>query len=127
MSIIAAGGVVATVGVAVVGWLIKRWRNKKRQEREDKSAMDDRVERLEQRVSTLWRWAFGREDDETDGGVAVEIQESLDRIEEDIGELEKRQDTYHDSEMEQLYRLVNALHDEENLDFERDDVFNDER
>jgi len=126
MSLLAIGGIAATILVAVVGWLIQRWRRKRKEKRQEKQEMKDRISRLETRVSTLWRWAFGREDDSTDGGVAVEIQASLDRIEEDIEEVEKKQETYHDSEMKQLYRLVNSLHDEDELEFTRDDVFNND-
>jgi len=125
MSLVAIGGVAATVGVAIVGWLIQRWRNKKKLERQEEQELDNDIDKLESRVSTLWKYVFGREDDQTDGGVAQEIEDGFNKIEGDIEELNRKQETYHRQEMAQLRRLVNSLHDEEELEFEREDVFTD--
>lgn len=108
-----------TLGAGIVGWfgekLYQRWK--------DSSTAQNRTER---RVDTLWRYLFGVEDDETDGGLAVEIEEGFNRVEKDIGELRKRQETYHEAEMKQIRHIVNELHDEESLDFDRDDVLEEE-
>jgi len=125
MSLVAIGGIAATVLVAIVGWLIQRYRNKRKRKREEKSDMDNEVEKNTRRVSTLWKWAFGLPDDETDGGLAEEIQNGFNNVEEDINDMKKKQEMYHEVEMDHLERLVNELHDEDDLDIEREDILKD--
>lgn len=120
---------IVTVGVGILTTLIGlEYRNLKRRiadlESTDEQDADER-QSISQKVDTLWRWAFGREDDGTDGGLAAEIQDGFDRIEEDLEHLEKKQETYHESEMTQFERLVNALHDDEDIDVTREDVLSD--
>lgn len=120
-----AASVVVAVVIAVAGWLGNRYRKKREMRRDEIDNIEGTVEKNQRRVQTLWTYLFGREDDETDGGLSVEIQDGFDRIEEDIEDVRRRQQTYHEMEMDQMRRLVNALHDEDELDFEREDVFDD--
>jgi len=123
--IAAAITVIGTIVIAVVGWLYRK-RNKRIVRVEtDTTEIEEDISALQSRVDTLWRWAFGREDDATDKGISKEIEEGFDNIEKDIGEVRKRQETYHDVEMDRLEQLVNELHDDEDVDVEREDVFED--
>jgi len=126
-AVIAAGiTLLAGIITTLVGL---EYRNLKRRIRQlEKGDEDDAEERrsIRQKVNTLWRWAFGREDDETDGGLSQEIQNGFNRIEEDIEDLQRRQETYHETEMSQFERLVNALHDDDDTGVERGDVFGEE-
>lgn len=126
MSLVAIVGIVVTILLAVIGWLIQRWRNKKKQKRQEDMDLKEQIDDNTNRVSTLWSWAFGVPDDETDGGLSAEIQDGFDRIEEDVDDLKKTQETYHEVEMAHLERLVNELHDEDDLDIDRDDILKDE-
>lgn len=92
----------------------------------DTNSATKKTNGLADKVDTVWRYLFGRQDDNTDGGMAQEIEEGFNGIEDVLNEVEKKQETYHEMEMNQLRRLVNKLHDEEELEFERDDVFGDE-
>jgi len=81
---------------------------------------------LSDKVDTLWRWAFGVPEDETDGGLAEEIQNGFDNVEDDIDDMKKKQETYHEVEMNYLERLVSELHHADSLEeVERDDLEDD--
>jgi len=104
--------------VAVFGWIGKKlWDSYKNRGTD--------ISTLQNRVDTLWKWAFGREDDATDKGLAAEVDNGFNRIEDDIQEVQRRQETYHEAEMEQFEELVMELHDEEDVDIEREEVLRD--
>lgn len=111
-------GAAATIAAA----LVAAWFRKRRQKARQARNTDDNVTSLSEKIDTLWRWAFGLPEDSTDEGVAGDISEGFENVSDDIERLEKQQQTFHEQEMKQFYRLVNALHDEENIDIERDDV-----
>lgn len=118
--------VVFTALAILIGLAYRNLKNRVAALEESDDDISDNHQSLVSKVDTLWRWAFGREDDSTDGGLSREIQDGFDRIEDDITETQKKQETYHEAEMAQLRRLVNRLHDEDSLDFEREDVFKDD-
>lgn len=88
--------------------------------------VSDDITGVKARVDTLWRWAFGVEDDSTDKGIAHTIDEGFDAVSEDVNRLERKMDTYREDEKKEFRNLVNALHDDDSVDIERDDVFEDD-
>lgn len=65
-------------------------------------------------IDTVFTWMFGQEENPTNGGIAMEIEERFDRVDERFDELDARLD-----------QLVNELHDEDALDFQRDNIQDD--
>lgn len=120
----------ATILFAILSTLIGlAYRNLRRRVRnleEDTNTRSDEHNGLTDKVDTLWSWAFGVPDDETDGGLSAEIQDGFDMIEEDVDDLKKTQETYHEVEMSHLERLVNELHDEDEIDIDRKDILQDD-
>lgn len=125
-TIVAAGATILfTVLATLIGLAYKNLLRRVRGLEKDTETRQGKHNGLVGKVDTLWRWAFGVPDDETDEGLSGDIQEGFDRIEEDVDEVKKTQETYHEVEMAHLERLVNELHDEEDLDINRDDILKD--
>jgi len=84
------------------------------------------VSGLATKVETLWAFAFGREDDATDKGLAGEVEEGFEAVRNDVNRLEKKVDTYHEQETQEVRQIVDELHDEDEIDFKREDVYEDD-
>lgn len=115
-------GVIATlIGLAYRN-LLKRVRDLE----DDTETRQGKHNSLSDKVDTLWRWAFGVPEDETDTGLSGDIQEGFNNIEEELEQTQAKQEEYHTKEMDALDTLVNEIHDEDNIDIERGDVFDDQ-
>lgn len=89
----------------------------------DSNCNSEKYNTIRSKVNTLWKWAFGVPDDETDTGLSGEIQSGFNKIEEDIEETQRKQETYHEVEMDYLEKLITELHHAESLkDLTRDDL-----
>lgn len=85
----------------------------------------ERHQSLRDRVDTIWNFLFGVEDNEEDAGLAGDIQEGFNNIEAELQQTQAKQEEYHTREMDILETLVNNIHDEENIDIEREDILDD--
>lgn len=127
IELVAAGvGIIASIIFILIGIEYRNLKRRIRTLEDDDEENSSERRTLREKVNTLWVYVFGLPDDETDGGLSQEINDGFQRIESDLEEVDKKNETYHQVEMEQLRRLVNELHDEEALELERDDVLKED-
>jgi len=118
--------IVFTVIAGLVGLAYRNLRKRVSDLEEDTETRQGKHNSLSGKVNTLWKYIFGVPDDETDAGLSGEIEQGFDRIEEDVDDLKKKQETYHSVEMNHLERLISELHHADSLeDVERDDLEDD--
>lgn len=122
--------VVPIVFTVISGLLGLSYRNLVRRVRDLEEGTETRQGKhngLADKVETIWKYLFGVPDDETDAGLSGEISEGFNNIEEDIEETQRKQETYHEVEMDQLERLVTELHHADSLeDLKREDLEEDD-
>lgn len=119
--------IIFSIVAGLVGLAYKNLRRRVRDLEEDTDTRSNKHNGLSDKVETLWKWAFGVPDDETDAGLSGEISEGFDRIEEDIEETQRRQKTHHDVQVNKLERIITELHHADDLsEVGRDDLKEDE-
>ncbi|NGM69200.1 DUF342 domain-containing protein [Natronolimnobius sp. AArcel1] len=91
---------VAGVLFSLVGIIYRRLRKRLDELEENVAELESQCLQIKKDMDVAHSWMFGREEDPTNSGIAAEIEEINERLEQ----------------------LVDALHDEEDLDFERDDI-----
>ncbi|AUX08907.1 hypothetical protein AArcSl_1276 [Halalkaliarchaeum desulfuricum] len=91
---------VAGILFTLVGIIYRRLRRRISNLEENVGELESQSLQMKRDMDVAHTWMFGREEDPTNSGIAAEIEEINVRLEQ----------------------LVDALHDEEDLDFERDDV-----
>lgn len=116
--------IIFTVIATLIGLAYKSLRSRISDLEENKETQKHTCNSVVDRVETIWNYLFGLKEDDSDGGLSGDIQDGFDRIESDVEDIKKRQETYHEVEMEHIETLVNKLHDDEDVEVERDDVFN---
>lgn len=104
------GALITLVGggtITLFGWLWRRYQAEKKKRTQLEAELDE----LDDRIETVWKWAFGFEDDATDEGIAEDIAQGFADVDGRLNRLESRV-----SELEDL------MVDSEKTDIERDDV-----
>jgi len=84
----------------LVGIIYRRLRSRIAELEDTLEAVESQLLTLARDIDTAQSWMFGREEDSTNEGVAAEIKEINDR----------------------LQQVIDLLHDEESLAFDRDDI-----
>jgi predicted PurR-regulated permease PerM len=90
----------AGVLFTLVGILYRRLRSRIAELEDTLEDVESQLLTLTRDIDTAQTWMFGREEDETNAGVAAEITEINNR----------------------LQQVIDVLHDEESLEFDRDDI-----
>jgi predicted PurR-regulated permease PerM len=90
----------AGVLFTLVGILYRRLRSRIANLEDTLEDVESQLLTLTRDIDTVQTWMFGREEDVTNAGVAAEITENKN----------------------QLQQVIDALHDEESLEFDRDDI-----
>lgn len=84
--------------------------------------VETRLAEVENKVKTLFGWAFGNDRDQTDRGISEDIDDGLNELNTKMDTLESKSEDRHDEVMENIRTIVEVLHDEEAVDFDRDDI-----
>jgi|GEM_PF-2760048 len=90
-------------------------------EKEQEELDKEHIE-IHQKLDTVFAWAFGNEEDSTDRGLSGDIDEQFDELTAELREIQDQLDERHGEIRDKIEQLINALHDEESLEFERDDI-----
>jgi hypothetical protein len=88
----------------------------------DVEQIDGRLLSIEDRVRTLFFWAFGHEQNSTDQGFAADTQAKLSTLNQKLDEMDADESEHHEIVVERLDELILSLDDEDALEFERDDL-----
>ncbi|ELZ00758.1 hypothetical protein C481_11005 [Natrialba asiatica DSM 12278] len=83
---------------------------------------EDEHANIHRKLDTVFAWAFGNDEDATDRGFAGDMDDQFDDLAEQLEEIQERLDDRHEEISRRIDDLINALHDEESLEFDRDDV-----
>jgi tetrahydromethanopterin S-methyltransferase subunit G len=83
---------------------------------------EDRLDTIEEKVGTVFAWAFGNEEDATDRGISQDIDDSFEELNESLERLEADSERRHEELVGRFDQLIDELHDEEALEFERGDL-----
>ncbi len=114
-------GITLTVICTLIGIIYRLLQKRVDEAEEDLEDVDGRIASLEEKVDTLFSWAFGNEEDHTDRGVSQDIEDGFSEINERLDKIEEKHDNQHEELIGQVRAIIDALHDEEALDVERDD------
>lgn len=119
-------GVLLTLVVTIVGGLLGIiWRLLKNRVKEVDKEVDDvegRLSSLEEKVNTLFGWAFGNDHDATDKGISQDIEDGFKEIHERLDQMEDQSTEEYEEIRELIENLIEEIHDDENVDIERDDI-----
>jgi tetrahydromethanopterin S-methyltransferase subunit G len=89
---------------------------------DDSETNTNRLDEIEQKVETLFSWAFGNERDATDRGISQDIDDNFSELNARLDELDEESERRHGELVDKFDQLIDELHDEEALEFERDDI-----
>jgi tetrahydromethanopterin S-methyltransferase subunit G len=111
-------GAVATL----LGLVYRTHRDRLDDVEDDSETNTNRLDEIEQKVETLFSWAFGNERDATDRGISQDIDDNFSELNARLDELDEEIERRHGELVDKFDQLIDELHDEEALEFERDDI-----
>ncbi|MCU4744490.1 hypothetical protein [Natronoglomus mannanivorans] len=111
-------GLVATL----IGIVYRRLRNRVNDLEDRVDDIDEENSGIHQKLDTVFSWAFGNEEDSTDRGFSGDMDEQFGSVVTQLENMQTRIDEKHDEIHDRIDDLILALHDEDSLEFERDDV-----
>jgi tetrahydromethanopterin S-methyltransferase subunit G len=121
--IIAVATSIVSGSIATLVGLIYRNYKRRLADVEDASGSNtDRLDGIESKVDTLFSWAFGNEEDSADRGISQDIDDQFSEISDRLRALESENEKQHEEVVGRLNQLIDELHDEEALEFKRDDI-----
>lgn len=106
--------IIAGVVISLVAIIYRRVRSRVDDLEEQMGELESRMIKIKRDIDTIFVWMFGQEEDPTNGGIAMEIEEGFDRVDDRFDNLDERFDT-----------LIDELHDEDALEFQRNDIQDD--
>ncbi|MCU4754232.1 hypothetical protein OB919_19990 [Halobacteria archaeon AArc-curdl1] len=108
--------------VTLIGILYRRLIGRVDDIEDDVDELSEEHTRIHQKVDTVFSWAFGNDEDATDRGLSGDIDHNFSELTAQLEDLEDRLDERHSEIRDRVRDLINVLHDEESLEFEREDM-----
>lgn len=87
-------------------------------------SLESDVDSIHQETQTLSHWAFGADEDDSSGGMSKTFDEQFAEVNERIMSLQQSVESRQSITRHRLEKLVDKLHDEEALAFDREDLDN---
>lgn len=110
------------IGASLIGIIYRRLRSGVTDNEDSVESLEKRLEKIDEKVSTLFSWAFGSEYNEADRGISQDVDDGFNELNARLDQIESKHDKQHEEVVQRLDRITNALHDEENIDIDRDDI-----
>jgi hypothetical protein len=83
---------------------------------------EGRLTTIENRLDTVFSWAFGTDADCTDRGVSGDLENVTNSLSELIDRVDELEAQECDELRDEFEQLVDALHYDDSIDFDRDDL-----
>lgn len=85
--------------------------------------LESKIDELQSNDDALMSWAFGAEVDPSNGGIATEIDNGFQKLNEKIDSLQESMESQQQKTQNRLNRLVYELDSEDAVGIEREDIY----